>query len=523
MQRKTLMVNKRKRKKKRKTLQVKLSQILFLSLLVLLILFADAYRRGSVKLYQGSSNNPAGGKTVRTVSEPKAEQTTGPVEDNKQAEGRKADMQKIRILLTTSNFGSLYHEQLVIAGTKGMTLSQGKQEKKYSAGEKVSLSSLKDTKEKAVFRPEAGGRLQLLSVTRQNRHPKYRGTIEVRQTAQGLNLINELTMGEYLYAVVSSELSTGHPMEALKAQAVCARTYASNHIRSERYERYGADMDDSIACQVYNNISEDKRSRQAVKATAGEVLTKDGKLVSTYYYSTSWGKSASGQEVWNTASGTAHLQSCVQTESRGDGAEFNLSDESAFRKFLVSKDIITYDSDASWYRWKVKIPAADLTERIDSLLAECYQSNPDMVLTQTASGKYRKKALRSLGTVRKMRVEKRERSGLVTELVVVGTENVVKVCSQYNVRKVLSPGNARIYYGGGKTNMSVLPSAAFYLDDITEEDGSLSFEIHGGGCGHGTGMSQCGAAKMAEMGKQYRDILKYYFSGCESAVKSIKR
>lgn len=504
-------------KKKKKDTQMKLKQILLLSLLVSLILLADAYRRGDVKLHQDS---PAA--SAKPSSQTKTQEKTEPIATDAN-KNQTVDRKKIRVLLTTTDFSSTYHGQIMIAGTKGMTVSQGKQKKKYSAGEKVTLSSSDKSKGKTIFQPVSDGKLQLLSVNRQNRHPKYRGVLEVKQTKHGLTLINELTLEEYLYAVIPSELSTGQPMEALKAQAVCARTYACIHFDSERYEEYGADMDDTTACQVYNNIPEDKRSRQAVKETAGQIVTKDNQPVSTYYYSTSWGKSASGKEVWNTDSDIPYLKSCIQTEDQGGGADYNLSTEIAFRKFMKKKNTITYDSDANWYRWKVRISAASLSARIDQCLASCYYNDTTKVLTQTASGKYRSKPLKSMGSIRKMRIEKREKSGLVTELVIVGTENVVKVCSQYNIRRVLSPGSANIYYGAGKTTMSILPSAAFYFEDNTSEDGRLSFVIYGGGCGHGTGMSQCGAVEMANQGKKYQDILQYYFSGCEVAVKSINK
>ena len=511
-------------RRKKKDTQIKLKQILLLSLLVSLILFADAYRRGDVKLYQDSpsaSVKPSSQTKTGEKTEPAA--TAAKAAEDHSNQNQTVDQKKIRVLLTTTAFSSTYHGQIVIAGTKGMTVSQGTQKKKYSAGEKVTLSSSDKSNGKTIFQPVSSGKLQLLSVNRQNRHPKYRGVLEVKWTKQGLTLINELTLEEYLYAVVPSELSTGQPMEALKAQAVCARTYACIHFSSERYEEYDADMDDTTACQVYNNIPEDKRSREAVKETAGQTVTQNDKLVSTYYYSTSWGKSASGKEVWNTDSDIPYLKSCMQTENQGNGAEYNLSTESAFRNFLQKKDTVTYDSDADWYRWKLRLSANSLTARIDSLLASCYYSDATKVLTQTASGKYQSRPLKPMGEIRKMRIEKREKSGLVTELVIVGTENVVKVCSQYNIRQVLSPGSANIYYGAGKTTMSILPSAAFYFEDDINANGNLDFIIYGGGCGHGTGMSQCGAVEMAEQGKKYQDILKYYFSDCEVVVKSINK
>lgn len=508
---------KTRRRSSRKNTQHKLKQIMLLSLLVLGILVADAYRRGNVKLYQGKHT-----AKEDTVSKAKDRTETGkpsdkPVE-SKQTSG---DQKQIRVLLSTTDFGSLFHDQVKLKGTKAVTVTQGKQKQQYPAGKEIVFKAGQKYSDTVHVEVETGGKLKLCSVTRQDRHPSYRGKMEIKQTKQGFTVINELTLREYLYAVVPSELSTGNKMEALKAQAVCARTYAYNQLQSDRFDEYGADLDDSTASQVYNNIPEDKRSRKAVNSTAGEVVVRGDDLVTTYYYSTSWGKSASGKEVWDTASEVSYLKSCMQTEGQEDGASRDLSTDAAFRKFLTGDTAVTYDREADWYRWQVTISAASLAKRIDAALQSCYQTDASRILTQDKTGEYHQKALKPMGEIQKIRVEKRGKSGLVTELVIVGSENVVKVCSQYNVRKVLSPGEADIYYGAGKTQMSLLPSAAFYLDGVTDRKGNLVFEIHGGGCGHGTGMSQCGASQMAKQGKQYKEILQYYFSGCDVVEKSI--
>lgn len=505
------------KRKKQKHTSNPLKWILLLSMLVLVLLIADAYRRGEVSLYQEKSVSSETKKTVSQNASDNLRNTDQPV----RTEEANIDQQQVRVLISTTNFAGLYHDQVVLRGTKGLTVSEGKNTRTYSAEEKVTFQKGQKYSGKLRIQAAQGGKIQICSVTRQARHPKYRGAIELKQTKQGFTVINEISLQEYLYAVVPSELSTGHKMEALKAQAVCARTYAYNQILSDRFKEYGADLDDSTDSQVYNNIPEDKRSRQAVKSTAGEIVMQGKKVVTTYYYSTSWGKSASGKEVWNTGTEMSYLQSCMQTEGRETGSDRDLSKDAAFRRFLSQDTAVTYDREADWYRWNVTISAASLSARVDAALRSCYQNDASAVLTQNPDGEYEKRALRSLGRLRKVRVESRGKSGLVTALVLAGSENVVKVCGQYNIRRVLSPGNARIHYGGGETTMELLPSAAFYVERVTGTDGKPAFEIYGGGCGHGTGMSQCGASQMAEQGKGYRDILQYYFSGCDVVEKSI--
>lgn len=79
-------------------------------------------------------------------------------------------------------------------------------------------------------------------------------------------------------------MPSSYEKEALKAQAICARSYAVNRIRDHAYEKYGADLDDTTACQVYNNIFETPETIEAVQETAGEVLTCDGDMVQAYFF-----------------------------------------------------------------------------------------------------------------------------------------------------------------------------------------------------------------------------------------------
>ncbi len=445
-----------------------------------------------------------------------------PAPKKKDASKRKEKKLKIRVLLKTTGFASLFHKDISLVSDQKYTVTIDGEETGYDGGKKVVFrSSDRQWKgKKIVINPSSGKRLQMLSIKRQDRCPKYRGRIELRWKKSGFLVYNILSLEEYLYAVVPSELSTSSEMEALKAQAVCARSYAYNQMKSHRYDKYHGDVDDSEAFQVYNNVPEDRRSREAVKSTSGMVLTKDGKVVQTYYYSTSWGCTADGRDVWNTDSDISYLRGKLQviedSQKNMGKKEEDLSGEDAFLSFLRRPGCETYDSEASWYRWNVSIGQDSLSVRIDNLLSACYSQNPYLVLTQTKSGKYVKKPLKPMGTVRKIRAEHRADSGLVTEAVIVGSKNVVKIVTQHNIRKVFAPLYEKITYNDGEshTTMSMLPSAAFCVGTVTE-GGEVSFLFTGGGLGHGAGLSQCGAARMAKLGKGYQEILQHYFAGTE--------
>lgn len=207
---------------------------------------------------------------------------------------RAATSEKVRVIITTNNFDSYYHNTVKLTCGNDFTVTCGDSTETYKAGKKVSFNLSKKSlkKKKFIVASTGDARIKLLSVKRQSVNPLYRGTIEVKWTSRGFLITNELPLEQYLYAVVPSEMSTGNRMEALKAQAVCARSYTYNQINAERYKKYNADLDDSTSCQVYNNIPEDERSRKAVDSTFGEVITSKGKIIVAYYFSTSWGYTA---------------------------------------------------------------------------------------------------------------------------------------------------------------------------------------------------------------------------------------
>ena len=92
-------------------------------------------------------------------------------------------------------------------------------------------------------------------------------------------------------------MPSGYEKEALKAQAVCARTYAWIHMQEHGLEEYGADVDDSVNYQVYQNIPPQESTTEAVQETNGQILCQNGEPVETYYFSTSAGVTST-DEIW---------------------------------------------------------------------------------------------------------------------------------------------------------------------------------------------------------------------------------
>ena len=153
------------------------------------------------------------------------------------------------------------------------------------------------TNQKLLVKASMGSGVPIVKVNeRFNR--SYRGTIELSSHNNKLAVVNELPMDEYLYGVVPREMASGWPMEALKAQAVIARTFALGRNRWKI-----AQVVDDVKDQAYWGYSiEAQDTSRAVDETRGQLLrTSNGGLAETFYSSNSGGMTAEGTEVWGTS------------------------------------------------------------------------------------------------------------------------------------------------------------------------------------------------------------------------------
>lgn len=443
----------------------------------------------------------------------------------------KAD--KIRVLIKTNNFADIFHQEVRLTADREFTVTIGEKKTTYKAGKELSVSVGDDLLAKGRIRIETtsdNGKIELLSIKRSDGVPTYRGSIEIATTDKGLIIINELSIEEYLYAVLPSEMPSNYGLEALKVQAICARSYAYNQLFANGYSEYGAHVDDSISYQVYNNISENKNSILAVKDTYGKVIKYNDAVITAYYFSTSCGHTASLGEVWGNYDSADYLTGKLQntydmkdgeavyaSSQSQDKLEPDFSSEDAFQSFILKPAETTYDSEFAWYRWNVTISMEDLKKSIDKNLSGRYSANPVFIQTLVEvdgsdEKQYQSLPISTIGTVKDVLIGKREKSGILSEIILVGSEHTIKVSTEYNIRTLLAPINDDVVRQDESvtSNLNMLPSAFFIVDKEGE-----NITLNGGGYGHGVGMSQNGAKAMADSGKDYENILKHYYTGIE--------
>ncbi|WP_135555024.1 SpoIID/LytB domain-containing protein [Paenibacillus cymbidii] len=427
----------------------------------------------------------------------------------------------------------------------------------------------------AAINPAAGARMWVAPqagklTVREKSGRTYRGFAELSQLNGKLAVINELPLEQYLYAVVSSEMSTGWPLEALKAQAVAARTYA---VRKNMAYTV-ADVTDTTLDQAYEGKEFDDVVK-AVDATRGEIIVDAaGKPIEALFSSNAGGMTADNAEAWRgkapyfragaspddgDAAGRLNWLRVAMADGRlgyvrsdllrdtGQRNPLGLTVYTATEKGVnVREAPYTWDNaanpgfaqlnpgdavvaigqekESSSYNW-LSVPLrgsellASLNKQLSAPLAgpltslQVASRGPSgRVTLLRANGKdaavtYPDSYRSALGGLRSTLFEIEE-TGRYT---ILGADGRTTSHPETTAAPVIASAFGAATTGGKSTagNMLVLGSGGT-LRAVTAEP---QFIFRGKGFGHGLGMSQWGARGYAELGYDYRYILQNYFAG----------
>lgn len=376
----------------------------------------------------------------------------------------------IRVVIKNNGFKQIVHNEVQISATNGLKIRMEDEIQEIPAGECIVVRPDDQRFQQGSFWIEnkvVSDRITINSLTRGYGTPSYRGSLELFSTAEGIVIVNELPVEEYLYAVVPSEMPASYAVEALKCQAICARSYAYCQMQVYGYPEYYAHVDDSVSYQVYGNSKEQEMTTQAVVQTSGEKLWFQDQVVKTYYYSTSCGKSTS-VEAWGTA----------------------ITEQNQYLKgvSICNEEGKDYEENLPWYRWEATIPQKTLSN-----------------LIELNTGK-------EIGTLQNIQITKQGAGGVALQITAIGTKDTVTVETENKIRSALGGSGYQIKKQDGTVidSTKLLPSAFFTVAKNGE-----NYIIKGGGYGHGIGMSQNGAHEMAKSGKTYEDILQFFYPGTQ--------
>ncbi len=346
----------------------------------------------------------------------------------------------------------------------------------------------------------------------------FRGRLHLAVEDNKIVAINKLPVEQYLTSVVSSEMNATSPIEFLKASAVISRSWLLAQIRKRRsggehtFLRFKKDDTQSIRwhdqeehtifdvcaddhCQRYQGITKEAspQAEEAVRQTAGEILTDRGEVCDTRFSKCCGGVTNSFENCWEDKP-HRYLRHVRDLPGTADGTHTNMPDLSieleAFRWIkgrpqslcctsdpaVLNAVLNDYDRQTSDpYRWKVEYTQAEMYQIVADRLGM------------------------DLGPIVAIETAERSRSGHLVAVRIVGKDKSFTVGKELEIRRVLSTSH--------------LYSSAIVVDaeDLDEDGVPQRFVIHGAGWGHGVGLCQIGAAVMGTQGYTYREILHHYY------------
>jgi stage II sporulation protein D len=277
--------------------------------------------------------------------------------------------------------------------------------------------------------------------------------------ADSFYTVNMLNIEDYLRGVLQPEIGnrTEEEFEAVKAQAVAARTYAI--ITKDKYPDYEYDLINDIGDQVYTGVAgEQEITNRATKATHGEVLMYGNGLIDAYYHSTCGGRTDNIEEIWD----------------KGE------------RPYLVGVADSGFCNWSKFFEWSETYPIAEFLDHIRNYVK---MANGDV-------GKIGERLSEAT-------ISSRTTGGRVKSIQFT-TDRGKVVLQKDQIRWAL----------GRHGKPGIMPSTNFEITLDRDENGAVQqVQVSGYGYGHGIGMCQCGAIGMARVGYTYRQILTHYYTG----------
>ena len=338
---------------------------------------------------------------------------------------------------------------------------------------------------------------------------KYCGGFQyARRGGELLTVVNYVEIEDYVKGILPYEMNNDWPIEALKAQACCSRSYAMSSLN--KHSAHGFDLCTTEDCQVYcgREYANDWTDR-AVNETEGMYVTYNDELCITYYASSNGGASENSENVWNET--LPYLRSVIDP---------------------YEADVISKIPD---YYWTVTFSQQQITQRLKNMGIYCSTIVSMRVSAYTPSGNVLSVTMRDDRGIEHT-FTKRERIiaalGVKTQHFSIGKSIYVPGSIFVNGSTQVIDINSQLYAINGTGTAVAIPSGPLYaitgtgsIEIVSGETGGSGddngmingvFTISGSGNGHSVGMSQWGAYSMAEFhGMTYIDIIKFYYTGVE--------
>jgi len=436
---------------------------------------------------------------------------------------------KVLVGITTSDLTGLDHSALAISSTGGFKVRcEGVYGTNVTAGQTLHLGNDKNTdgsdavkyrydgkkenyitSQKLVLEPLKGSSFIFGSITREyakgRSNPVYQGSLEAFVHKGKLRIGLRIELDQYLKGVLQSEIPASYPIEAIKAQAVAARTYALRpRISHMKHDQINV-CDSYLCCQYFGGTkaAASENHLSAIEQTKGQVLTYNSQPILALFSSNAGGHTESFENCFSDPDtkefpppALPYLKGVWETKSGKAPKSFDLSNEDDLRAFYAAAPF-SEDRQSPHYRWRVHLTANQLESHLHNNVEKLLK-NPDSAPYIVAPKS------KEFGHINGFRALKRGVAGTIIEL------GVQTSSGDWTIKKELV---IRDFFSVPPAGLKRLKSARIFFDQSKDKLGLLSsLTISGTGWGHGVGMQQSGASGFAKAGLDYQSILKLYYS-----------
>lgn len=301
----------------------------------------------------------------------------------------------------------------------------------------------------------------------------YEGKISIIRSGDSLQVVVKLPLEQYLKGVIPYEIGNDSPLEALKAQAVAARSEAVMALISKMYSGPHHDLTADVECQVFSgNRKRTTASDSAVEQTRGLIISENGKAINAYYASNCGGHSELIKNVWPERPRPATYKQAGSDNS--ERKQVDLSDEAEVRKWISSAPNVFCNPNLGtelppWsiknFRWTRNYSIVAISEML---------SNEQ-----------------DFGMLLNIKALQRGPSGRIYHARFVFEKDSIEIKGELAIRQKWHPA---------------LRSSCFVVDKD-----SVNFILNGAGWGHGVGMCQSGAVAQAKQGRLFTGIIEHYY------------
>jgi len=281
---------------------------------------------------------------------------------------------------------------------------------------------------------------------------KYNGMFKLISSQKGsIKIINSVELEDYIAGVIPFEIGIEAPYEALKAQAVAARTHTIHQLINSKHKDDGYDLCNKTHCQVYKGLSsQTEKTYRAAIETSNQILIVNNKVINAVYHSCCGGSTEDVRDAWGGR--RSYLTHVNDSRAKDNNVPYCS---------LGGKYVKWYQSA---YQWSLRKSKEELGKTL------------------------------KIGRALKIEVIKRGKSGRIHRMKVIGTNGSKTLSGELEIR--------RIFNNAKSSNFNIVDNGSY-------------FSISGKGFGHGVGMCQIGAIVQAHLGYSYDDILLLYFTGAE--------